>query len=465
MWFWSGFPRKGLYLLILKGIIMKKLSLLLALFYFISVSAYAHLNDSIFDEKMEWFKDAKLGIFIHWGIYSVYGIDESWSFFNNYISHDDYLKQLDGFKAENYDPDYWAELIKNSGAKYSVITSKHHDGFALWNTRLGNLNSVKHSSAGRDLLTPFVAALRNHGLKVGLYYSLPDWSYADYTHHTKTLVRYKPGQDPKRWGEFLDYYQGQLSELMEAFNPDIWWFDGDWEHSGEEWQVKKVRSMLLKKNPDVIINSRLRGKGDYETPEQGPPVVRPDSKYWELCMTMNDSWGYQQNDSNYKTPQQVIDIFVDCISKGGNLLLDIGPKADGTIPEEQENILNELGKWTTKHKEAIYGTERGIPYDHFYGPTSLSKDRTILYLFVKGDMNGQVTLKGISNMINRIWVVGKGTKLKYKAMSKVYWNKYPGLIYIDLPEHVLDKYCTVLAVLLDSPVDLFRETTKAIENN
>ena len=444
---------------------MKKVVFLIAVIYSISISGTAQLNDSLYHEKMEWFKDAKLGIFIHWGIYSVYGIDESWSFYNNYISHDDYLKQLDGFNADRYDPGYWSELIGNSGAKYAVITSKHHDGFALWNTGYGNLNAVKHASAGRDLLTPFVKGLRNQGLKVGLYFSLPDWSYGDYTHHTRSVIRYKPKGEPVRWEKFLDYYLGQLMELSEKYYPDLWWFDGDWEHSGEEWQADKVRSMLLRKNPAAIINSRLRGKGDYETPEQGPPLVRPAARYWELCLTMNDSWGYQPNDINYKTPQQIIDIFTDCISKGGNLLLDIGPKADGTIPEEQVNILKELGAWTDKHKDAIYGMERGIPYEHFYGPTALSQDSTILYLFVKGDSNGQVTLKGISNKINRIWVVGNGSKLNHKVMSKVFWNKYPGLTYIDLPEHVLDKYCTVLAVLLDGPVDLYREDTGAIESN
>jgi len=444
---------------------MKKVLLLIAVFYSFSVSGFGQKNDSLHNEKMEWFKDAKLGIFIHWGIYSVHGIDESWSFFNNYISHEDYLKQLDGFTAKNYDPAYWAELISYSGAKYAVITTKHHDGFALWDTKYGNMNAVKQASAGRDLLTPFVDGIRDQGLKVGLYYSLPDWSYGDYTHHTKTVMRYKAEEEPERWKKFLNYYQGQLMELSEKYNPDLWWFDGDWEHSGEEWQVDKVRSMLIEKNPGVILNSRLRGKGDYETPEQGPPVVRPSAKYWELCLTMNDSWGYQHNDTNYKTPQQVIEIFADCISKGGNLLLDIGPKADGTIPGEQEHILKELGTWTDKHKEAIYGTERGIPYDHYYGPTSLSQDSTILYLFVKGNANGQVTLKGISNKINRIWVVGNGTKLNHQVMSKVFWNKYPGLAYIDLPEHLLDQYCTVLAVLLDGPVDLYREASGAIESN
>lgn len=148
------------------------------------INISAQKNDSLYHAKMEWFKDAKLGIFIHWGIYAVNGISESWSFFNGRISHEDYLKQVNGFTAENYDPEYWAELIKESGAKYSVITSRHHDGFSLWDTEYGKLNAV-NSAAKRDVLTPFVNALRKNDLKVGLYYSLPDWSYEDYTDFTR----------------------------------------------------------------------------------------------------------------------------------------------------------------------------------------------------------------------------------------------------------------------------------------
>ena len=146
-------------------------------------------------------------------------------------------------------------------------------------------------------------------------------------------------------------------------------------------------------------------------------------------------------------------------------MVDVGPKADGTIPDEQVNILQDLGKWTGKHNEAIYGSKAGIPYEHFYGPTALSRDSTILYLFVKGDQGGQLTLKGISNKINRIWVVGNGTKLNHKVMSKVYWNQYPGLLYVDLPEDVLDPYYTVVAVHLDGPVRLYRENSGAVESN
>ena len=444
---------------------MKKLLLPLFLASFLSVSAQNGDESPRENQKMQWFKDAKLGVFIHWGLYSVDGIDESWSFYNGYISHKDYLDQTKGFTAKKYDPAAWVQLIKNSGAKYSVITSKHHDGFALWNTKFGDLNAVKGAAAKKDVISPFVTALRENGLKVGIYFSLPDWSYNDYTHFTRDSVRYSISEAPKRWQKYLNYYQGQLKELSDNYNPDLYWFDGDWEHSSEEWQAPKVRQMLLDRNPNTILNSRLRDEGDYATPEQGMPITRPKDPYWELCMTMNDSWGFQKNDHAYKTTDQVIGIFADVIGNGGNLLLDIGPKADGTIPEEQEEILKGLGRWTNKHKEAIYGTEAGIPKEHFYGQTTLSKDKTMLYLFIEGNPGGEVVLRGLKNRINRIWVVGQGSKLEHKVVGKVYWSHYPGIVYIDVPEHVLDKNMTVLAVLLDGKVDLYREDGAVIESN
>ncbi|MFQ5447717.1 MAG: alpha-L-fucosidase, partial [Saprospiraceae bacterium] len=168
---------------------------------------------------MAWFKDAKLGIFIHWGIYAVDGVDESWSFFNGYLSHEDYMKQLDGFTAEDYDPVQWAKLIKESGARYAVITAKHHDGVALWDTRLSDLSVPKRTPAKRDVLTPFVQALRQQKLKAGLYFSLLDWSHEDYPNFTKEEKRYE--QDSVRWNRFRRFFQGQLTELRDQFNPDL----------------------------------------------------------------------------------------------------------------------------------------------------------------------------------------------------------------------------------------------------
>ena len=445
---------------------MKSKILICLMFLSISVQGQTNsLIDNQFD-KMSWFSEAKLGIFIHWGIYSVKGISESWSFFNEYISHQDYLNQLDSFNAINYNPKKWVELIKNSGAKYAVITSKHHDGFALWKTKYGDLNSVNNSASKKDLLTPFINELKKNKLKLGLYYSLPDWSYNDYDNFTKNKKRYLINEEPKRWEKFLEYRDNQLFELENLFQPDLWWFDGDWEHSAEEWKSLKLKQRLLENNPKVIINSRLNNYGDYDTPEIGVPVYRPKSNYWELCLTMNDSWGYQQNDKNYKSSMQIIDIFVDVISKGGNLLLNIGPKSDGTIPKEQEIILKDLGKWIKKHDPAIYKTKRGIPYDHFYGPTTLSNNDQILYLFVRDfPKDNNIVLKGVSNKINRAYVLGNGTILKENLLCKVYWNKYPGISYIKIPNEVVDPFYTVIAVVLDGPISLFKEKSKPIELN
>ena len=397
-------------------------------------------------ERMQWFADARLGIFIHWGIYAVNGIDESWSFFNGYISHEDYMKQMEGFSAKNYDPEGWASLIKESGARYAVITSKHHDGVALWPTKCNELHLKK------DYLKPFVNALREQGLKAGVYFSLLDWSHPDYPNFTRKEKRYE--EDSTRWARFVDFNFCQINELLERYDPDLWWFDGDWEQAAEKWEAPLIRETILDHNPNAVINSRLQGYGDYATPEQGLPIHKPGDEYWELCMTMNDSWGYQHNDKNYKSPNQVIRILVDCISMGGNLLLDIGPKADGSIPEEQIKILKELGRWTGKHAEAIYGTRAGIPADYFYGPSALSADRKTLYLYLDGKPNGPIMIKGLKNKINRIWVVGNGTKLTYDIKMKQYWSAVPGIVYIDVPEEVLDEQVTVIAVLLDGKIDL-----------
>jgi alpha-L-fucosidase len=537
------------------------------------------------DKRMAWFKDAKLGIFIHYGIYAVNGIDESWSFFNGYINYEDYMKQMDGFTASQYQAQEWARIFKESGAKYAVLTTKHHDGVALWDSQTDHFSTVKNTPAKKDIVAPFVKALRKEKLKVGLYYSLIDWSYPDYPAHLRNKKRYQ--KDLERWAKFTDFYFTQMYELSSRFNPDLYWFDGDWEHSAEEWKAKELRKLMLIYNKNVILNSRLRGYGDYDTPEQGVPISKPNNPYWELCMTMNDSWGYQHNDHNYKTPYQMIRIFVDCISMGGNLLLDIGPKADGSIPEPQLEILKEFGRWTSKHSEAIYGTRAGIdqkhftgpsalskdgetlylyidrkpnhavlvngldvepkkvrvvgkdvslpfnfddnllsidldakdcdqtmtviavdlkqniklvhpekslheyemaevmkddqwrkkhrialdnmadpiPGGHYNGPTALSKDKSIMYLMVDGKNNGPLVVRGLKNKINRIWVVGNGTKLSHKENGKLYWSQTPGIVYIDLPEKVLDKNMTVIAVLLDGQLNLHRGKGHVIESN
>jgi alpha-L-fucosidase len=414
------------------------------------------IDPATINNKMQWFQNAKLGIFIHWGIYAVDGIDESWSFYNRKIGYDAYMQQLKGFTASAYDPQAWADLIRASGARYAVLTTKHHDGVALWDTKLSGLSVVQRTPAGRDLVGPFFAALRKDSIKCGAYFSLLDWSNPDYPGFLKDSARYRVEDDYARWNKYRRFFQGQIEELMDRYDPDLFWFDGDWEQSAERWEAGHVRSMILRHNPKTIINGRLQGYGDYDTPEQNIPVSRPAYPWWELCYTSNANWGYHPDDQAWKTPEEIISIFADVIYNGGNLLLDIGPRADGSIPEEEVHLLRELGKWTHAHQEAIFGTLGGIAPGHFFGPSTLSADSTTLYLFLPAHTYGQVLVKGLINGIRDIRVLGTGVHLTHKVVGKISWSEVPGLVYIDVPARETDEYMTVLALTLDGTVHLYK---------
>lgn len=422
--------------------------------------------------ELRWFQDAKLGIFIHWGVYSVQGVDESWAFYNRKLPFADYMRQLEGFTASKYDPSAWADLVARSGAKYAVVTAKHHDGVALWSTAamtngwiaMGGSHgeacmprSIPNCApAQRDVIAPLFDALRRRKLRTGAYFSLIDWSDRDYPAFTKDSTRYAIADDPARWQRFRDYYQRQVAELAAQLKPDLWWFDGDWEHSAEEWEAMKVRQLILRANPRAIINGRLAGCGDYATPEQNIPVETPKAPAWELCMTLGEQWGWQPHDTNYKRTHDLIHILADVIGHGGNLLLGIGPKEDGTFTPGQVSRLEDLGKWTSKHAEAIYGTRAGLPNGHFFGPSTLSQDSTTLYLFLANGMRGSIELKGLDNRILSAEVVGRSTALKHRVVGKISWSKVPGLVFIDVPEEGCDEWMTVVKVRLDGPVRLYR---------
>ena len=416
------------------------------------------------DERMQWFRDAKFGIFMHWGIYAVRGMTESWSFYNDTISYEDYMAQCAGFGAENYDPAEWAELFKKIGAKYTVLTTKHHDGFALWDTAYGNLNAVKQSPAGRDLIGPYCDAMRAAGMKVGLYFSHLDWSHPDYPsihpHSDEWWASKKytapPAGEPDddvRWERFLEFYYGQLRELMTKFGKiDLMWFDGGWERTPDEWHFKETREFLHSFNPALIINDRLGAYGDYSTPEQAMPILRPEGDF-EYCVTLNDTWGYQPNDSNYKSAHMLVRMFGECIGMGGNFLLDVGPMADGTIDKRDEEHLLPFGEWVTRHAEAIYGTRAGLGHDLFSGSSTLSADKKTLYLFYYDIPSGAIPLRGVESTAKRISVVGDGRELDVKKQQG--FLSVPGTLWIDLPKDACDPLCTVLKVEFDEPIRFY----------
>jgi len=415
-------------------------------------------------DRMAWFRDAKLGIFIHWGIYSKGVGSESWAFHDGDTTYGDYMAQASSFTASNYRPDEWARLFKEAGARYAVLTSKHHDGFALWDTKLSKLNAKDGSPAGRDLVTPYCEALRKEGLRVGLYFSNLDWSNPDYASILPTGANrsdpayrnrfgYPQGaENPEAWKRFLAFHRGQLREISERFKPDLLWFDGDWERTDEQWQFKELRQQLLQWNPNGIVNGRIGQYGDYQTPEQYMPLVAPQSP-WELCATVNDSWGYQIKDRNFKSVRQCVRMLAECAGMGGNLLLDIGPRSDGSIPDEDVAVLRGLGRWTHKHAEALYGSVAGIPAGYFYGATTLSKGRDTLYLICFDRPNGQVAVKGIMNDVLRTSVVG-GPLLASRKIGGAPWLNMPGVLWIDVPESALDPDATVIKVELKGPLIL-----------
>jgi alpha-L-fucosidase len=510
--------------------------------------------------RLEWFANAKLGIFIHWGVYSVDGTSESWSFHNRTTPYPQYMSQLQRFGAQNYNPAQWAQLIKNSGAQYAVITLQHHDGVALYNTaqitpatdlptplvkdpgdpakskttsksissanstsstnpnsepaginiknftpllpvqkfNLWNpklpLSTVYQSPTKRDLIQPLAQELRKQNIKFGAYYSLLDWSHPNYPGFFKDQSRYELSEDTLRWQRFLKFMHAQINEINQMFKPDLFWFDGDWEHSLKEWNAQKIHDDIRKTNPNAIINGRLKELGDYATPEQNMPITPPVTMPWELCMTTNDNWGYRPHDTAWKSSNHIIRIFADVLGMGGNLLLDIGPKADGTIPKEQEQILKDLGRWVQKHQEAIYSSRAGLPHGHFQGPSTLTQDSQTLYLFltqVQGvPMDGKyiaddelvdainealvkvneepitfeptdqpkysVMLKGLSNEILSAEVLGSDTKLQPNVVGKISWSSVPGTVFIDVPYDALDEQVTVLKLTLKGALSLYR---------
>jgi alpha-L-fucosidase len=413
-----------------------------------------------------WFADAKLGIFIHFGIYAVDGVAESWSFYGGHVTHEQYMSQLNGFTAANYDPKSWAELFARVGAKYAVLTSKHHDGVALWDAPHSDLTVVKQTPAGQDLIAPYVAAMREAGLKAGIYFSHIDWNHPDYAtvrhsdpsrpwlSESRYTMPPQGSEDPARWERFRDQYHDQVRDLVTRFEPDLLWFDGEWERTDEQWGMRELGDAILALNPKTVLNGRIPTHADYATPEQALPFEAPDGP-WELCLTINDSWGYQGKDVNYKSVKLLVRYFAETIGLGGNLLLDVGPREDGTIPQEQVERLEGLGAWIAKHADAVYGTRAGLPAGHHYGPSTLSKDGRTLYLVCLDSPGEGIAVKGLRTAIKRVSVLGSGTELAHHVYGGL--DEHPGLQWIEAPTTAdLDPYATILALELDGELDLYR---------
>lgn len=425
----------------------------------------------------EWFTQGRLGIFLHWGIYAVDGTSESWSFWHGVTSYDEYFSQEAGFTASAYDPAAWADLFADAGARYAVLTAKHHDGIALWDTQVaypdGSVASVvTRTPAGRDLIAPYMDAVRAAGIKVGLYFSHLDWRHPDYASIASTdgpgpafggqANPYSYSADgvdhPEAWARFLEFHRAQLAELCE-FSPDLLWFDGSWERTLEQWRMADIAAFLAERAPGTVLNGRLTGYGDYRTQEQALLSSVPDGP-WELCVTVNDNWGYRAHDTHHKSVRQIVQIFVDVLAGGGNLLLDVGPMKSGLIPDAQAERLRGLGAWIRRNTEAVYDTVRGLQAGLFDGPTTLSPDRCTLYLYLFGAPREFVLVRGLRTPIARARVVGTGTPLRHDRVGGLHEAAGWEYVFIDAAEHAddLDPVCTVVACEFDEPLDLAPST-------
>ena len=425
-----------------------------------------------FTPEMEWFKDAKFGVFIHWGIYSVNGDGASWPIFNNKISLEDYMKQSGSFTAENYDPNQWAALFKEAGARYAVLTTKHHDGMALWDTKAkGDLDVVSKTPAGRDLVQPFADALREQGLKVGLYFSWLDWANEDYGalgRMRKTDAGKREPTSLEQWNRFRAFNNTQLQELC-GYGPDLLWFDGDWGIDEGFWDMKGMRTKLKAWAPNVVLNARMGEYGDYDTPEQGIPFAQLDGP-WELCMTMCPGWGYsartQAHTNNYIDTPYLIQLLSETVAMGGNLLLNVSPKPDGSIPEWQVESLKKIGAWLKLNGEAVYGSRAGIHKNHYAGCSTLSKDGKTLYLFVPSKPINGLMLKGLQNTPRSITVLGSPEiKVTMKNAGGAPWNKVPPTRFLKIPDELAIGLGRVLKLELDEPIDLYTGKSGKISQN
>jgi alpha-L-fucosidase len=318
-----------------------------------------------------WFVRDRFGLFIHWGIYALPARHE-WVKNQEKIRDEDYQKYFDHFCPDLYDPRVWAQEAKNAGMKYFVVTSKHHDGFCLWDSALTDYKATK-TPWGEDLLQPMAEAFRAEGLKVGFYHSLIDWHHPEFPvdglHSMRDDEVFREAQKNRDVRKYAEYLHGQTRELLTQFGKlDMMWFDfsssqHDWGWSKgkgkADWQSEKLLAMVRALQPGIIVNDRLEIGGDIKTPEQYQPKsgLTVDGKpvVWEACQTLSGSWGYHRDESSWKSTEMLIRMLIDTVSKGGNMLLNVGPNARGEMDPRALDRLRGMGAWMRLHSRSIYG--------------------------------------------------------------------------------------------------------------
>lgn len=401
-------------------------------------------------ERTKWFLEDRFGMFIHWGLYSIPARGE-WLRNNERTTLEDYQVYFDEFDPVNYDPKEWARLAKEAGMRYAVLTAKHHDGFCLFDSKLTDYKST-NTKCKRDLVREYLEAFRNEGIKVGLYYSLLDWHHIDYPHFNDRIhpMRENPAytDENRNWQNYIEYFHGQVKELLTNYGKiDIMWFDFSYDDmAGEKWEAAKLMNMIRSIQPWIIVDNRIEGagesygsiitdnpkiySGDFASPEQmippkGMTDVHQNPIPWESCITLNDHWGYCAHDNHYKSPKMVVRNLVECVSKNGNMLLNVGPNAKGEIPPKSVEILKQVGRWMKENHQSIYGCKASSMDKPDWGRYTQKGNK--LYAHVFEECTNAVALDISPEKIEKVRLLSDGSEIKVETP----WNAiaYPNLSF------------------------------------
>ena len=343
-------------------------------------------SDADRERRMQWWHAARFGMFIHWGLYSVLGRHE-WAMEEEGIPVEEYQLLAKRFTPKPNAARAWARLAKQAGQKYMVMTTKHHEGFCLFNSQYTDYCAPKQA-CGRDLVKEYVEAARAEGMRVGFYHSLMDWHHPDGA---------RCAEDEAARRRFIDYVHGQIRELLTNYGKiDVLWYDVAWPLDAAGWESEKMNKMVFELQPDIVVNNRNKLPGDFSTPEQHITAEK-GGRAWESCMTMNDSWGYQAADDDWKTSKRIVRNLVSCARDGGNYLLNIGPRGDGSIPEESVKVLTEVGRWMDRNGQTIYRAEPCRV--HSSNLANFTRQGNTLYMHVHFWPGETVALGGLQNKV------------------------------------------------------------------
>jgi alpha-L-fucosidase len=381
------------------------------------------------ERRMTWWHEARFGMFVHWGLYSVLGRHE-WVMENEAIPVGEYETLARRFQPKPNAARDWARLARRAGMKYMVMTTKHHEGFCLFDTATTTYCAPR-SAAARDLVREYVDAARAEGLRVGFYYSLMDWHHPDGARCAK---------DDAARHRFVEYAHAHVRALMTTYGKiDILWYDVAWPLDADGWESRKMNEMVFRLQPDIVVNNRNKLPGDFTTPEQR--VEAPtEGRAWETCMTMNSSWGYHAADDDWKTPKQVVRNLITCTRDGGNYLLNIGPRADGSVPQESVNILATVGRWLERNGAAIYGADRCQPRRSNYA--GFTRRGNTLYMHVHFWPGESFAMAGLL-------VPAKSVRLLASGQSVAFQQDKLRIRFTGLPATAPDDPVTTLAIECD----------------